>query len=52
MMADRLGFKCIVAAVVLAFGVSLPVVAQTDRLDQLFAELSQSDEDGSFRIEQ
>jgi tetratricopeptide (TPR) repeat protein len=52
MMADRLGFKCIVAALVLGLGVSQPLVAQTERLDQLFAELSQSDEAGSLRIEQ
>ncbi|WP_322891339.1 MULTISPECIES: tetratricopeptide repeat protein [unclassified Yoonia] len=52
MVADVFRFKCIVAALVLGFGVSLPVVAQTDRLDQLFAELSQTDEAGSLRIEQ
>jgi tetratricopeptide (TPR) repeat protein len=52
MMADPLRFKCIVAALVLVLGFSLPAVAQTDRLDQLFAELSQTDEDGSLRIEQ
>lgn len=52
MVADLLCFKYIVAALVLVSGFSLPVVAQTERLDQLFAELSQSDEDGSLRIEQ
>lgn len=52
MMADLLRFKCIVAALALALGFSLPAVAQTDRLDQLFAELSQADEEGSLRIEQ
>lgn len=52
MMADLLRFKCIVAALVLGAGLSVPAVAQTDRLDQLFAELSQTDEEGSLRIEQ
>ncbi|WP_019955650.1 tetratricopeptide repeat protein [Yoonia vestfoldensis] len=52
MMVHLFRFKCIVAALVLGLGLSLPVVAQTDRLDQLFAELSQTDEEGSLRIEQ
>jgi tetratricopeptide (TPR) repeat protein len=52
MMSDHFRFKCIVAALALGFGFSMPVVAQTERLDQLFAELSQTDEEGSLQIEQ
>ncbi|MFN3661254.1 tetratricopeptide repeat protein [Yoonia sp.] len=50
-MSDLFRFKCIVAALVLGFGFSTPVVAQTERLDQLFAELSQADEEEAHRIE-
>ncbi|WP_322895125.1 MULTISPECIES: hypothetical protein [unclassified Yoonia] len=50
-MAHDFRFKCIVTAIVLLTGFSAPVVAQTERLDQLFAELSQADEQSSPGIE-
>lgn len=51
MMVEHFRFKCIVTALVLGFSFTTPVVAQTERLDQLFAELLQADENDSYRIE-
>lgn len=51
MMVQDFRFKCIVAAIALQLGFSAPLVAQTERLDELFAELSQADEQTSSGIE-
>ncbi len=51
MMSEQFRFKCIVTALVLTLGFSQPLVAQTERLDQLFEELLQADEQTSTGIE-
>ena len=51
MNTHSLRFKRIVTALCLSVWLGLPVMAQTDRLDQLFAELSQADEDSARGIE-
>ncbi len=44
-------FKCIVAALFLAVGFSLPVAAQESRLDELYQQLLEADEQSHARIE-
>ena len=51
MMVQQFRFKCIVTALVLGWAFCGPVVAQTDRLDQLFADLAEADAPSSQAIE-
>lgn len=48
---DDFRFKCIVAAFILPLWLGQPVLAQTATLDQLFADLSQADEQTTGTIE-
>lgn len=44
-------FKCIVTALFLALGFSLPAAAQESRLDELYQQLLEADADNYLRIE-
>ncbi|MCK0097562.1 tetratricopeptide repeat protein [Yoonia sp. F2084L] len=51
MVTQRHRFKCIVTALFLAVGFSLPVAAQQTPLDELYQELAEADEGTYVRIE-